>query len=79
LTARFIIAHGEARPKWCSDNLSAGATEKEFLIFCSFLSLGMNVPGFFVLRTWFRRWKGRVQDYRLPENLMNIPLQEEKK
>ena len=38
----------------------------------SFLSLGMNVPGFFVLRAWFRRWQGRVQDYRLPENLPKL-------
>jgi hypothetical protein len=36
LTARFIIAHGEARPKWCSDNLSAGAAEKR--ISCHFKS-----------------------------------------
>lgn len=38
----------------------------------SFLSLGINVPGYFVLRTWLRRWKGRVQDYRLPENLSKL-------
>ncbi len=38
----------------------------------SFLSLGMNVPGFFILRTWFRKWKGRVQDYMFPENLTKL-------
>lgn len=38
----------------------------------SFLFFGVNVPGFFVLKTWFRRWKGRIQDYRLPENLSRL-------
>lgn len=36
------------------------------------LFLAVNVPGFFVLRTWFKRSKGRVQDYRLPENLSKL-------
>ena len=40
----------------------------------SFLSIGMNVPGFFILRAWFRRWKTRVQDYRLPENLSKLKV-----
>lgn len=38
----------------------------------SFLFFGMNVPGFFVLKTWFKRSKGRVQDYCLPENLSRL-------
>ena len=43
-----------------------------FFALTSFLAFGVNVPGFFVLRTWLRRWKGRVQDYRFPENLSRL-------